>query len=299
VTLPHGTGRPFTVDAQEYPFEDHWFDYRDGTIHYVDVGTGPTVLLLHGNPTWSYLYRNVIRQLSNDCRLVAPDLPGFGMSRAPSDYCFTPVEHAAAVLALADHLGLTDIVLVVQDWGGPIGMSFATDVPGRLRGLVIMNTFAWPASFMQRVFSLVMGGRPLGYWLQTRRNYFAKAMLPDGIHNKAVVTEALREAYVAPFPTPPSRVPTWIFPRQIRKARPWLAQLESRLVRISHLPAQIVWGEDDVPGFPASEMQKWEHHLPNHETETLADAGHSVPEDRPDRVAAAIVRVIERSRSNS
>jgi haloalkane dehalogenase len=158
-----------------------------------------------------------------------------------------------------------------------------------------MNTWAWPASVPQRLFSLVMGGWPLGYWLQTRRNYFAKAMLPDGIQHKERITPALRKAYTDPFPTPVSRKPTWVFPRQIRRAGPWLADIESRLPLLSDIPAEIVWGLKDVPGFPVSEMERWQRYLKNCRSEKLGDAGHSVQEDRPERVAAAILRILERT----
>jgi hypothetical protein len=111
--------RPFEVDAAEYPFADHWLPYGDGLVHYVDEGQGPPVLLLHGNPTWSYVYRHVIKGLRAECRLVAPDYPGFGMSKAPSRYGFTPQEHSQVIAELIRHLALTNFVLVVQDWGGP------------------------------------------------------------------------------------------------------------------------------------------------------------------------------------
>jgi haloalkane dehalogenase len=288
--------RPFEVDPVEYPFADHWLSCADGHVHYVDEGSGPAVLLLHGNPTWSYIYRDVIRQLRGQCRLVAIDLPGFGMSKAPSGYGFTPWEHADVVSDFAARLELENLVLVVQDWGGPIGMSYAIGHKDNVRGLVIMNTWAWPASVSQRLFSLVMGGWPVGYWLQTRRNYFAKAMLPDGIQHKEKITPALRKAYVDPFPTPASRKPTCVFPRQIRKAGPWLAAIESRLPTLSDTPAEILWGLKDVPGFPVSVMERWQRYLKDCQSEKLGDAGHSVQEDRPDKVAAAILRVLERTR---
>jgi haloalkane dehalogenase len=287
--------RPFEVDPVEYPFADHWLSYADGYVHYVDEGSGPAVLLLHGNPTWSYIYRDVIKELRGECRLLAIDLPGFGMSKAPSGYEFTPREHADVVSDFAARLGLENLVLVVQDWGGPIGMSYAVGHKENIRGLVIMNTWAWPASVSQRLFSLVMGGWPVGYWLQTRRNYFAKAMLPDGIHHKERITPALRKAYTDPFPTPVSRKPTWVFPRQIRQAGPWLADIESRLPLLSDIPAEIVWGLKDVPGFPVSEMERWQRYLKNCQSEKLDDAGHSVQEDRPEQVAAAILRILERT----
>ena len=287
--------RPFAVEASEYPFEDHWLPLRDGYVHYVDEGQGPVVLLLHGNPTWSYIYRNVIKELRGECRLVALDYPGFGMSKAPAGYRFTPQEHSDVVADLVDRLELKNLVVVVYDWGGPIGANYAVRHRDNLRGFVVMNTWAWPASFLQILFSIAMGGWPFGYWLQTQKNFFAKSMLPDGIFRKEKVTESFRKAYTDPFPTPESRKPTWIFPRQIRKARAWLAEIESKLANISDLPAQILWGTHDDPGFPLADMAKWQSYLKLHETETLADASHSVQEDRPDRVVASIRRVLERT----
>ena len=185
--------------------------------------------------------------------------------------------------------------MVVQDWGGPIGTNYAVRNRANLRGIVVMNTWAWRASLLQTLFSFAMGGWPIGYWLQTRKNYFAKSMLPDGIYHSEKVTESFRKAYTDPFPTPNSRIPTWVFPRQIRKARPWLAVIESKLPNLSDLPAQILWGTHDDPGFSLSDMERWQGYLKMNETETLSDASHSVQEDRPDRVVAAIRRVIERT----
>ncbi|MDQ0885522.1 haloalkane dehalogenase [Paenibacillus sp. V4I9] len=236
--------RPFDVDASEYPFKDHWMPYGDGMIHYVDEGQGPVILLLHGNPTWSYLYRNVIRELSGECRLIALDYPGLGMSRAPSDYGYTPKEHSEAVTEFIRRLDLKDFVLVVQDWGGPIGFNYAVRHRENLRGVVVMNTWAWPATLpAMKLFSFAMGGWPFGYWLQTRRNFFAKKIVPHGIYHSDKITDILRKAYTDPFPTPKSRKPTWVFPRQIRKARPWLAEIEAKLPVLSNLPTDSVGDE--------------------------------------------------------
>lgn len=288
--------RPFEVSYHEYPFEDHWLTFRDGHIHYVDEGEGPTVLLLHGNPTWSYLYRNVIKELRGECRLVALDYPGFGMSEAPSNYGFKPQEHSDMLFYFIERLGLRNFVLVVQDWGGPIGMSYAVKHQDNIRGLVLMNTWAWPAKLLKvKMFSLVMGAWPIGYWLQTKKNFFAKTILPAGIFHKEKVTDILRKAYTDPFPTPESRVPTWIFPRQILKAGSWLAKIEAELPTLSGLPTQILWGAQDQAGFPLELMDRWRGYLKANDTEVLGDASHFVQEDRPDRVIASIRRVLERT----
>ena len=286
--------RPFEVDPSEYPFKDHWLPYRDGSVHYLDEGQGPIVLLLHGNPTWSYLYRNVIKELRDHCRLIALDYPGFGMSKAPSGYGFTPAEHSDMLADFIQRLELKNIVLVAQDWGGPIGLNYAVRHRENLQGIVMMNTWAWPADPFKKLFSLLMGGRPLGYWLQTQRNFFAMVIVPFGIYHSEKVTAGLRKAYIDPFPTPESRIPTWIFPRQIRKAGSWLAEIESKLPLLSDLPVQILWGTKDR-GFPLADVAKWQGYLKQQETELLSDASHFVQEDRPDRVAASIRRVLERT----
>jgi haloalkane dehalogenase len=109
------------IDRNEYPFASHYFETPAGKLHYVDEGKGQPVVMLHGNPTWSFLYRNLIKQLSPHYRCIAPDHIGFGLSDKPVDWSYLPEEHAKNLAALIEHLGLKDITLVVGDWGGPIG----------------------------------------------------------------------------------------------------------------------------------------------------------------------------------
>ena len=255
--------------------------YRDGYLHYVDEGQGPTVLLLHGNPTWSYLYRNVIRELRGECRLVALDYPGIGMSKAPSRYGFTPQEHAEAVQAFIHGLELTDFVLVVQDWGGPIGLELCRRNRDNLRGLVLMNTWAWPATLpAMKMFSMAMGGWPLGYWLQTRRNFFASKIVPHGIYPYGERHGPVAKSLHRPVPYAAIPKTDMDIPRYIRKARPWLAEIESRLPALNSTGANSV-GFEGQRRIPASEMEKWQRYLKLHETEALEDASHYVQEDRP------------------
>ena len=151
---------PFTVPASLFPVEHRWLDFDGARIHYVDEGTGDTLLLLHGNPSWSFLYRKIITRLKDDYRCVAPDYPGYGMSEAPADYRYTPQEHSRFVEQFADTLGLTRLTGMVQDWGGPIGFALAGRRPDLIRAFVVGNTFAWPLGGDPRValFSRLMGG---------------------------------------------------------------------------------------------------------------------------------------------
>jgi hypothetical protein len=111
---------PFPVSHDLFPVEHRFIDLDGARIHYVDEGTGEPVLLLHGNPTWSFLYRKIIAGLSDEFRCIAPDYPGYGMSSAAPGYRYTPAEHSAVIERFVDQLGLSGVTLMVQDWGGPI-----------------------------------------------------------------------------------------------------------------------------------------------------------------------------------
>ncbi|MGI9018435.1 MAG: alpha/beta fold hydrolase, partial [Euzebya sp.] len=123
--------RPDWVDDTLLPYDSHFAEVEDCTVHYLDEGEGPTLLMLHGNPTWSFLYRDMIADLRADFRCVAPDYPGMGLSSARGGYAFGPEEHSRIVAELVQELNLTDITLVMQDWGGPIGMAAAAEDPDR------------------------------------------------------------------------------------------------------------------------------------------------------------------------
>lgn len=138
--------RPEWVDDSLFPFESHFVEIGGHTVHYVDEGAGPTLLLLHGNPTWSFLWRDAIRELRNEFRCVALDYPGFGLSTPKAGYRFLPEEHAEVVTGFVDALGLTGVTLVGQDWGGPIGLAAAQRRPGTFERLVLVNTWAWPVN---------------------------------------------------------------------------------------------------------------------------------------------------------
>jgi haloalkane dehalogenase len=219
---------PSWVPRDLYPFESQYLDVDGARVHYVDEGSGPVLLLMHGNPTWSFLYRDVITGLRDRFRCIALDYPGFGLSTAPTGYGYTPAEHARVVERVVEELDLRDITMMVQDWGGPIGFAVATRNPDRFSAFVIGNTWAWPKSdFGTQAFSRFLGG-PIGKRLILNRNLFVEKIIPGGVRRKKLSPEVMN-AYRGPFPTPRSRVPTWVFPREILGSRPFLAEVESRL----------------------------------------------------------------------
>lgn len=286
--------RPFPVDSAEYPFADHWLERGGAAMHYVDEGAGTPVLMLHGNPAWSFLYREVVRGLEGRCRRLAPDYPGFGLSGHPPGYGYTPREHAGWVRALLDRLELERVVLVLHDWGGPIGLSLAVEEPERVAGLVVCNSWCWPPDLRMRAFSFAMGGVPHGKYLQLRRNFFARVVVPSAIHREERKRPEVLEAYTAPFPTPESRTGTWVFPRAIRASAEWVAGVERRLGVLREKPVEMVWGMRD-PAFGREEyVEHWHRHFPGAPVDRIPDASHYVQEDAPERVVAAVERVLGR-----
>jgi haloalkane dehalogenase len=278
--------RPAWVPDALYPFESRYAEVAGSRVHYVDEGSGPPLLLLHGNPTWSFLYRDIITGLRDRYRCIAIDYPGFGLSSAAPGYRFTPAEHAAVVEQLVERWGLSDVTMMVQDWGGPIGFAVATRQPERFAAFVIGNTWAWPKSDpTTQAFSRLVGG-PIGRRLIANRNLFVEKVLPGGV-NRVTLPEAVMNAYRGPFPTRASRVPTTVFPREILDSRPFLAEIERRLPELGDRRVLLVWPTKDV-AFGDRERKRWEQLFPRHQTVVLEGAGHYIQEDAAQEIVTAI-----------
>jgi haloalkane dehalogenase len=279
--------RPSWLPENLYPFESRYAEIEGARVHYVDEGDGRPLLLLHGNPTWSFLYRELIKRLRDRFRCIAPDYPGFGLSRAADGYGFTPAEHARVLERLVLELDLTDVTPVVQDWGGPIGFAVATRHPDRFASFVVGNTWAWPKSDPgTQLFSRLMGGG-IGRRLILQRNFFVERILPGGVRLRQL-PEDVMAAYRGPFPDPRSRWPAYVFPREILGSRPFLAEVERGLAVLRDRRTLIVWPTRDV-AFRKRERRRWGRLFPDHHTVLLEGAGHYIQEDAPERIAAAIV----------
>src|SRR5258708_6643336 len=237
--------RPHWVPDDLFPFESRFVTVCGAEVHYIDEGTGPVLLLLHGNPTWSFLYRHLVLRLRTQFRCVAPDFPGFGLSTPLRAFDFRPASHAAILDAFVERLQLTNSIVMVQDWGGPIGLSVIASNPDRFSGIVIGNTFAWSGRgdpHYER-FSAFMGG-PIARLLNRLFNFFPRVLLARGICRRKLSTREMA-AYLGPYADRDSRRPMSIFAREIIGSTPLLEQLESRLVRLSQLRVLILWGDRD------------------------------------------------------
>lgn len=280
------TERPAWVDDELFPFESRFVAIDGHNVHYVDEGSGPTLLFLHGNPTWSFVYRDVIRSLRDEFRCVAVDYPGFGLSSPAPGYRYLPEEHAQVIAAFVDTLALTGVTLVAHDWGGPIGLATVEQQPAAFDSLVLANTWCWPIDAPHvQIASHLMGG-PLGRLLIRQFNLFVNAMIPAG-HRLRKPTDDEMAHYRKALATPERREATAILPRRITASRRFLADLEAGLPSLASVPTLIVWGDADL-AFGSKELRRWEEIFTDHHTEIVEGAGHFVQSDAPEQFAAAI-----------
>lgn len=279
--------RPAWVSDELFPFQSRFVQLDGHHVHYVDEGNGPTLLMLHGNPTWSFVYRDVIARLRGQFRCVALDYPGFGLSQAAPGYRYLPEEHAQVVSAFLEHLDLRGVTLVAQDWGGPIGLAAAERGPERFDRLVLANTWGWPVNgdLHFELFSRTMGGL-VGRELIRRLNLFVHLMVPAG-HRRRRPTSAEMAHYRHALPTHARRHSSAVLPKAITGSRSFLEGVERGLAVVDQLPALLIWGDADI-AFRTRERERWERLLADTTTVPLHGAGHFVQSDAAEEFAEAI-----------
>ena len=263
--------------------EPHYLELDGMRMHYIDEGSGETFLLLHGEPTWSYLYRKVIPELPGRC--VAPDYFGFGRSDKPTDIgWYSYDKHTESLIAFVERLDLRNVTVVVQDWGGPLGFRLCVEQPERVARLVVLNTG--------------IGARaPNEEWL--RFQAFMRRVGTDIVPGNLVrlslvqpVDEAVIAAYDAPFPVPESRAGVVAFPELVatsadHPSAPAMLNVRERL-RSFERPALVLFSDSD-PIFSRQAAEAMAELLPLAElAEPVANAGHFLQEDQGEAVGRAI-----------
>lgn len=276
----------FTPSSRLYPFESKWFNSRVGEVHYIDEGSGRPMVFCHGQPMWSFLYRNIVIGLRDRFRCVAVDYPGFGLSVRPDDYSYTPKEHSEIVGELVDGLGLGDMIVMGQDWGGPISLSMAADRGDRVSGLVLGNTWFWrDESPIFAFFSRLMG---TGFMQRqiVEKNFFVERMVPMSAATE--LTDEVMDHYRGVQPTPEMRRGMAEFPIQILASREWLDSLEERVkTNLSSKPVLLVWGMKDM-AFRPRMLERMRGVFPDHVVVELPEAKHYIQEDAPGEIVRAI-----------
>jgi pimeloyl-ACP methyl ester carboxylesterase len=280
-----------------FPYEAHFLGVGELSLHYVDEGPRDArpLLFLHGNPTWSYLWRRPIAGLSAEGhRCLALDHMGFGRSEKPRRLsAYTLRRHVDNALALIDSLDLREVTLVAHDWGGPIGIGAMLERPERLRALVLMNTWAWELPSFLPPFLREFRAEGLGEILALGGNLFVES-IPGGMARRET-DPVMMDAYRAPFPDYWSRAGTLAFQRDIPlterdRSAPLMASIHERLGRLG-VPVLLVWGMRDTVFQPVF-LDQWRELFPEAEVVELARAAHFVVEDAPDEVTRAIAEFL-------
>lgn len=285
------TNRPDWLSEKEHPFKSHFFSTSAGNMHYVDEGEGDPIVFVHGNPSWSFEFRNLIKELSKTNRCVAPDHIGFGLSDKPVRWSYLPVEHAKNFEQLMESLDLEKITLIVGDWGGPIGLSYAIAHPEKIRNLVVTNTWIWSVEndLYFQAFSGFMGG-PLGKWLIKKYNFFANNVVKAAFGDKRKLTSEIHNHYLMPLSNPEDRKGNWIFPQQIIGSSQWLNELWGKSHTLASKEILLAWGMKDI-AFRKKELNRWTRAFPNASVIRFDDAGHFVSEEKPDELLVEIKKI--------
>ena len=282
------------VDKKEYPFRSRYFDLPMGQMHYVDEGgSDHAVVMVHGNPAWSYTYRKLITWLSKNYRCIAVDHMGFGLSDKPIEWDYLPENHAVNLEKLLHYLDLRSITFVVGDWGGPIGLSYAVNHPDRITSIIITNTWMWSVKgiFYYEMFSRFMGGF-IGRFLIKRYNFFVKVLMKKMF--QAEISPAVHQHYIEPLKNPNDRKGCWVFPGQIIGSSHWLADLWGRREALAHKPSTIIWGKRDI-AFRNIELDKWKSLFTHAEVHEFNNVGHFVQEELGDDMCVLVEKHLEKS----
>jgi haloalkane dehalogenase len=283
---------PPWLDRAAYPFRSRFLRLGNGRIHYIDEGAGDPLLFVHGTPTWSFEYRHLIRALTQRWRCVALDHLGFGLSERPPGGSYTPEAHAANLAEFVERLDLRNPVLIVHEYGGPIGLPLA--LGGKASRLVLLNTWMWPfdddLEMLQR--GRLVGGA-LGRFMYRWLNASLRLIMPSAYGDRGNLTPAIHRQYLEPFRNPAARVQVlWPLARAILGSRDYYASLWARAERLAALPSLIIWGMKDT-AFRPHHLARWQRLLPRADVVRLPAAGHWPHEEAPGEVIQAIRGFIE------
>lgn len=285
MTTPESAATAEDAFRREYPFRSRFLNVDGHRYHYVDEGAGKPLLFVHGNPSWSFAWRNLIKGLSTRHRCIAVDHIGCGMSEKPQSYSYRLANHVDNLARLIDELDLSDITLVAHDWGGAIGLGAAARHPERFSRFVLMNTAAFRSQAIP--WRIAACRIPLLGTLAVRGlNAFAGAATFMAVERP--LQPAVKAGYLSPYDSWANRIATLRFVQDIplspsHPSYQTLLQIENSLPTIATKPTLLIWGMKDWCFTPAF-LAEFQRRLPNAEVMPVADAGHYVFEDAPERI---------------
>jgi len=273
------------LDKTEYPFVSNYYKIGEYDLHYLDEGKGDILLFIHGTPSWSFDYRNVIKELSKTFRCVAIDHIGFGLSDKPEHYDYSTINHSKTLEKFVTDKQLRNITLVVHDFGGPIGVNFALKQPERIRKLVILNTWLWSGKEDPDYKSLSKLLRsPLLPFLYRNLNFSPKFILPKSFGANKMSGKILKQ-YTKPFSDKTQRNGTLAFARSLLNDQDWFETLWTGKETISSKPTLFIWGRKD-PMIKPHNLHKFVAGFKNACVVELETRGHFPREEEPVKVKA-------------
>jgi haloalkane dehalogenase len=286
------TNSPSWLNPRLYPFESRYLELPAGRMHYLDEGSGEVLLFVHGTPTWSFLYRDLITDLSRHYRCIAPDHIGFGLSDKPADFEGSPPAHAQNLGRFIQALGLEKVTLIVHDFGGPIGLGAAIQCPEKISRIVLFNTWLWETKndeAAQKINRLVNSW--LGSLLYLNFNLSPRLLLKQGFYDSSKLTKAIHRHYISPFPDKKSRSSLLKIAQALTGSSDWYEAQWQQLSTLHQKRWMIVWGLEDrflTPDY----LEKWKQRLPGAAVHTY-ESGHFVMEEQAASVAAWIHSFIQ------
>ncbi len=282
-----------------YRFESRFIELGPHRMHYLDEGQGETLLMLHGNPTWSFYYRNLIKGCRSQFRCVVPDHIGCGLSDKPQEYNYTLSQHIDNLAVLVDRLGLDNLTLVMHDWGGSIGMGLAARAPEKIKRLIFFNTAAFIANRIP--FSINLCRKPIiGSLAILRLNLFAKMAASWACKQTRRMVGKVRRGYLAPYNSPENRIANLRFVQDIPMtpdipSYPVVEHIESQLGYFRDRPVMIIWGMKDFC-FTEYFLDRWKKYFPDAEVHEVEQAGHYVVEDADEKIIPWMIQFLRNNK---
>jgi len=275
------------LNLQEYPFTPHYLKVNEHKLHYIDEGQGETILFVHGTPSWSFDFRNVIKSLKADFRCVALDHIGFGLADKPEHYDYSTQNHSKTLELLVEELQLRNITLVVHDFGGPIGLNFAIRHPEKVKNLVILNSWMWSSQndpdFIK--LSRVLKS-PLLPFLYRYLNFSPRFLLPKSFGERPLPKQLLKQ-YTKPFAGIKQRNGALAFAHSLLNDQDWFEELWNQRQAIANLPTLFIWGMKD-PIIKPKYLDKFVSGFKNSKVIRLETCGHFPQEEQAELVTSAI-----------
>lgn len=285
--------KPEWLDTKEYPFKSHFLELEAGKMHYIDEGEGSPIVMIHGTPSWSFLYRNLIKILRKKYRCIALDLIGFGLSDKPEDFSYKPRAHAENFEKLMDHLQLKDITLLVHDFGAPIGLAYAIKHSDNVKRIAMINSWTWSLSKHQtftKTSKYLVG--PLGKFLHSKLNVSAKDLVNELFGDEANMPDPIKQHYVKALGKPNQRVKKLKCARELVGVSKWYEELWQERKKIQDIPTLILWGERDKL-IKIEALQRWRSFFHECYVINFEDGGHFLQEDNAEEVANYVSNFIK------